>query len=165
MSLFTRSIKKNGEPSHLRELNSDERFTIAEHLQTDGEHYYLQRNFRLSTLHEMSRMNGTFCDNAVVCYFADLINKFITDEGRDESKTSDEEVIKFFAYAYKHFKEIEYLDQDNAEEWVKNLIQFNPKFFNDKHLAHSYKYEIYLLFVKLAKQGLWVKYKEVEDEK
>lgn len=165
MSLFTRSIKKNGEPSHLRELNSDERFTIGEHLQTNGEHYYLRRNFRLSAFHCLCRTSGSFCGNTVECYLTDLINKFITDEGKDESKTSDEEVIKFFTYAYQQYKKMEDLDQDNIEELIKKLIQFNPKFFNDKHLAHSYKREVYLLFVKLAEQGLWVKYKEVEDEK
>lgn len=165
MSLFTRSNKKNEEPSHLRDLNKDENFTFSEHLQTDGDHYYLRRNFRLSTLHIISKMNGSFCDIVVECCFADLINKFITDEGKDESKTSDEEVIKFFAYAYKQYRNIEYLDQNSTTEWIEKLIDFNPKFFNDKHLAHDYKYEVYLLFVKLAEQGISVKYKEVEDER
>lgn len=165
MLLFIQSNKKSEEPSHLRELNMNERFTFGEHLQTDGEHYYLRRNFRLSAFHSLYRTSGSFCGIAVECYFTDLINKFITNEGKDESKTSDEEVIKFFTYAYQQYRKMEDLDQENIEELIKKLIHFNPKFFNDKHLAHNYKYEVHLLFVKLAEQGLDVKYKEVEDER
>lgn len=116
-------------------------------------------------MYDTESLEDLIDDCATMCYFADLLNKFITDEGKDESKTSDEKVMEFFVYAYEQYGKIEYLDQNNAEAFIKKLIDFNPKFFNDKHLDHSYKYEIYLLFVKLAEHGLDVEYKEVKNEK
>ena len=162
MSISMLTRRNNVEPSHLRDIDEIEIFVLKQHLYTDGKHYCLRRNFRLSSIRYLITCR-TNDDCATMCYFADIINKFITDEGKDESKTSDEEVMEFFVYAYKH--KIELLNQNAAETFIKQLIDFNPKFFNDKHLDHSYKYEIYLLFVKLAEHGLDVEYKEVKNEK
>jgi hypothetical protein len=164
MSLSILSRRNKEEPSHLRDINEHEIFVLRQHLHTDGKHYCLRRNFRLYTIHGLTTCRN-YTDIVAECYFADLLNKFITDEGKDESKTSDEKVMEFFVYAYEQYGKIEYLDQNNAEAFIKKLIDFNPKFFNDKHLNHSYKYEIYLLFVKLAEHGLDVEYKEVKNEK
>lgn len=162
--MFVKKSKQNKKSKPLRALSEMETFVLNHHTCTDGEHYYLRRKFLLSSFKDLNKNNVDFDDISMTWFFVDFINLFITLEGLDPTKTSDDEVIKFFAYAYERYSdEMFRISQNRVETWVEELMKFNPKFFSDQHLDNDYKYEIYLLFKRMFDNGLDVSFEEPSE--
>ena len=153
--MFKKKSKQTNEPKSLRHLKRFELFVLNNHTYFEDGRYRLRRTFQLSACEELNNLCKNFTNISAMWFIVDFVNKFITEEALDPTKTTDDEVIQFFAYAYSEYEEkITLIDQSKVETWIKKLMKFNPKFFNDKHLDNDYKYEIYLLFKKMFESGL-----------
>ena len=152
--------KQSNEPKTLRHLKRFELFVLNNHTYFEDGRYRLRRTFQLSACGELNNLCKNFPNISAMWFIVDFVNKFITEEALDPAKTTDDEVIQFFAYAYREYEEeITIIDQSKVEASIEKLMTFNPKFFTDKHLDNDYKYEIYLLFKKMFESGLDVEFK------
>lgn len=161
--MLKNKFKQTDKSESIRGLNNNEIFVLEHHGLFDGEYYQIRRRFQLSCFKVMNGLNTDFDDIGAVWFLVDFINKFITEEALDFTKTTNDQALQFFAYAYKEYQkdEVSNISQPKVEKWVWKMIEFNPRFFTDKHLEHGYKYEIYSLFKKMNENGLCVEYEEV----
>ena len=154
------SLSKKSNQTKSRPITSSEAGVMTYHYRRVGSKYVLERRFQLSCIRKMSTFH-TFEDISKIWFILKFVNKFLTEEARYSNSISDDEMIDFFSYAYRSFyDECHSLYQENVEEWIKSMLEYNPRVFSDKAFSNGYKNEVNLLYKEMLDNGLDVEVKE-----
>ena len=114
--MVKKKSKQTNEPNSLRHLKRFELFVLKNHTYFEDGRYRLRRTFQLSACGELNNLCKNFPNISAIWFIVDFVNKFITEEALDPAKTTDDEVIQFFAYAYREYEEeITLIDQSKVE--------------------------------------------------